>query len=174
MILQPFGPWRSTDSRLWHLSLSVCLEGGRVWWGRCENKKRMRNTKETKNTASPLFVTSSEARWLLFWLVMSHDQLVHDYSFFFHFSCFPVAPKWLSDGHSLNIAEWRARWTASRSIISHDLPGEAYAASSKWQDWLSRFLSFLCDIWLFILFCRSCTTTSSWCLVYWDTLEIDK
>lgn len=54
MILQPFGPQRSNDSRLWHLSLSVCLEGGRAWW---EGVRIKENEKENGNKEHRVFFT---------------------------------------------------------------------------------------------------------------------
>lgn len=39
MILQPLGPRRRHDTWLWHLSLSVCLGGGRVLWGGARRKR---------------------------------------------------------------------------------------------------------------------------------------
>lgn len=132
MILQPFGPQRSNDSWLWHLSLSVCLEGGRAWWEGVWMRKR------TKRKAQWLLYSSQRAEHICcFWWA----ACVWSFLLSYVFCGFAVTVKWHSDGHSLNTTEWRAR-SASHSIISHDLPREASAASSKWQDWLSRFSPF--------------------------------
>lgn len=58
MILQPFGARHSNDSRLWHLSLSVCLKGGRVWW----EGVRIERERQWKQRGQHLPYSSQRAR----------------------------------------------------------------------------------------------------------------
>lgn len=149
MILQPFGPQRCNDSRLWHLSLSVCLEGGRVWWEGVRVKRvRERETMGTKNTASSLLFTGSSTHFLLFSDLTWTACMIIPLSYMF--CAFAVGTTWLSDGHSLNV---RVRGSVDSEPLHHQswLAWGGIHSFIKMTRWTFQILSFLCDIWLFIL-----------------------
>lgn len=151
MTLQPFGPRHCNDSGLWHLSLSVCLEGGGGWWEGVREEKR-RKTVERKSSAPSLLITKLQTHLLLHFLhgTWKHE---HDYSSSIHvlWLCRLWALRWSFFKYSI------VKHSLDESLISHGSPGEACTVSSKWQDWLSRFsllsLTFGC------LFCFVTLTT---------------
>lgn len=168
MILQPFGPWRSNDSWLWHLSLSVCLEGGRALW---EGVRRKREQKEhhgffTRHIELNIFVT------FFFFSFFGHSSwmVIPPFIHVLWFHCYyEVALRWSFfkyntvkgsvDSEPQHHQSWLA-WGGIRSFI-------------KMTRLTFQILSFFCDIWLFILLCSSCTRVFKVLCVLRDSLEID-
>ncbi len=162
MILQPFGPWRSNDSRLWHLSLSVCLEGGRAWWEGVRIKREWE--RQWKQRAPCLLYSSQRARHICYFSDLTRHPAARVWLFLY--SSF-IRVWWFYCSYEVAF-----RW----SFFKYNrVKGSVDSAPHHHQSWLAwggirsfikmtrltfQILSFLCDIWLFILLCSSRTRES--------------
>lgn len=135
MILQPLGPRRRHDTWLWHLSLSACLEGGRVLWGGVRRKGELREQSGflAHHMRLDIFVTFPRRP--------TYDHLSSH-------TCCAVLEKWLSDGHPLKAAEWRG--SADGGPQGH----QSWAACGEIQSFI-KMTRLTLQIW-------SCPTDIRW------------
>lgn len=138
MTLQPLGPRRRHDTWLWHLSLSVRLEGGRVLWGGVRRKGELR---------APSGFLAHHMRLDIFVTFPRRPTYDHLSSH----TCCAVWEKWLSDGHPLKATEWRG--SADGEPQGH----QSWAACGGIRSFIKmtrltlQILSFPTDIRWFIL-----------------------
>lgn len=150
MILQPLGPRRRHDAWLWHLSLSVCLEGGRVLWGGVRRKGELREPSGflAHHVRLDIFVTFPRRP--------TYDHLSSH-------TCCAVWEKWLSDGHPLKATEWRG--SADGEPQGHQSRAACGGIRSfiKMTRLTLQILSFPTDIrWFILLLMRRRTPALFW------------